>query len=648
MRKQSCSPLPLAPLAGRGCREAAGEGTFLTATHAPSSGPSLRSGPPSPRKRGEGQRGWLLAVLLAISTATFAQEAQEPKALTIAVEPLGDSDQGVVARVTFRFAEPADSGPVNPFFLQGSFMQNGQVLRNFRFPVREQSTSLSTVQTFAAGETEIEVRLIMPLEEGAPVIIAKTTEKVTLAPTGKPYVAGDDEDAEGVFAEGVVPETVGAVKIRPPRRDLAPNLFAIEVDVLPPVKRVEFWVEGKKIMARNAPPFTAELDLGKLPKRVEVKAIGYDARGRYVDADAFVVNERETPLELKITRTETPDGVSHFKLSLQNPKGVAIKNVVLFAGDQKLQEWTRPPYAISIPTARLAGQEFVRASAFDETGYEASDLLFLSGDRYIEEIEVNLVELPVSISSATGQPVSDLQQQNFSILENGKPQKISSFNFAANLPISVGVLLDHSGSMEKRMGDAKAAAVDFFKSIIRKDDRAFIAAFASDPTKNAPFVSSVTTLEAQVNAIPDAGGGTSLYDAIVTGLYRFRNVQGRKALIVITDGDDTTSRLTYDDMLTYARASRVPLYFIGIGFVGPLGGGSKMRALAAETGGIAYMIRNTSQLAETYKQLEQDLRSQYLLSYHTESSKKDQSYRTIEVKVDRPDAKVRTIRGFIP
>jgi hypothetical protein len=132
------------------------------------------------------------------------------------------------------------------------------------------------------------------------------------------------------------------VKIRAPRRDVAPNLFIVDVDVLPPVKRVEFWVEGKKVLARNAPPFNAELDLGTLPKRVEVRAVGYDAQGRYVDADAFVVNERDTPLELKITRTITPDGVSHFKLSLQNPKGTGIKNVVLYAGDQKLHEWTRP------------------------------------------------------------------------------------------------------------------------------------------------------------------------------------------------------------------------------------------------------------------------------------------------------------------
>jgi Ca-activated chloride channel family protein len=590
----------------------------------------------------------LAFALLALSA--FAQEPTRP--ITVAIEPLGDTETAVAVRVSFRFAQPAEVEPGAELFLQGSFMQGGQVIRNFRYPItRESGSAMRTVQAFAPGAVEVEVRIVMPIDEGAPVIVAKVAETFTIAKTGTPYVATVEDGAEALLAEGVLPETVGAVKIRAPRRDVAPNLFIVDVDVLPPVKRVEFWVEGKKVLARNAPPYNAELDLGTLPKRVEVRAVGYDAQGRYVDADAFVVNERDTPLELKITRTTTPDGVSHFKLSLQNPKGTTIRNVILYAGDQKLHEWIRPPYAISIPTARLAGHEFVRASAFDDTGYEASDLLFLNGERFIEEMEVNLVELPVTVNDAGGLPLASLVQSNFTVLENNKPQKISSFNFAANLPISVGVLLDHSGSMEKRMDDAKTAAIDFFKSIIRKNDRAFIAPFASEPARTTPFVSDVATLEAQVNAVPVAGGGTALYDAIVTGLYRFRNLQGRKALIVITDGDDTTSRLSYDEMLTYVRASRVPLYFIGIGFgfgPGSLGGPGKMRALAAETGAVAYLIRNTKQLPEAYKAIEQDLRSQYLLSYHTESTKKDRAYRAIEVKVDRPDAKVRTIRGFIP
>ena len=587
------------------------------------------------------------AVLLLAAPFLAADE----KAVTVTLEPLGDTEAGVAARVSFRFAKPSDVTEDSALVLQGSLMQGGKVLRNFRYVVPpEKNGEARTVQVFQEGEVIVETRLIVDeTTESSPLVVGKTVDTFTIAKTGTPYVADLEDGAEAVFAEGTLPEVVGAVKIRTPRRDVAPNLFIVNVDAQPPVKRVEFWVDGKKVIARNAPPYSAELDLGKLPKRVEVRAVGYDAQGRYVDADAFVVNERETPLELKITRTNTPDGVAHFKLSVMNPKNTNIKNVVLYAGDKKLHEWTRPPYAIDIPLARLEGYEFVRASAFDSTGYEASDLMFLTGDRYIEEIEVNVVELPVQVTDATGIPIPNLTEKNFTVLENGQPKQIASFNYAANLPLSLGVLLDHSGSMEKRMVDAKAAAVEFFRSIIKINDRAFIAGFSAEPSRSAPFVFDPGSLETQVNAVPDAGGSTALYDAIVTGLYRFRNVQGRKALVVITDGEDTSSRLSYDDMLTYARSARVPLYFIGIGFgLGDFGGPGKMKALAAETGGVMYLIRNVKQLGETYKQLEADLRSQYLLTYRTESTKKDTAYRTIEVKVDQPNARVRTIRGFIP
>jgi VWFA-related protein len=587
----------------------------------------------------------LSAMWFLLAFSAIAQESQDRVAITL--EPLGDSDAGIVTRVTFRFVTPIEPSAEAQLALQGSFLQNGLVVRNFRHVIpEERPRQVTAVQTFAEGTADVEVRLIQAGEEDQPpLLLFKTSASFPVNKTGKPYVASAADGAEAAFAEGVVPESVGAVRILTPQRDIAPNLFKVSVEVLPPVTRVEFWVEGRKVMARNAPPYSVELDLGKLPKRVEVRAIGFDRQNRYVDADAFIVNERDTPLEVKITRTETPDGLSHFKLSIQNPKGTNLRNVILYAGDRKLHEWSGPPYALDLPTARLAGTEFVRASVIDETGYEAADLLFLSGDRYIEQMEVNLVELPVTVSDAAGAPVTNLEQKNFTVIENGKPQTISSFNFAANLPISVGVLLDHSGSMEKRMDVAKSAAVEFFKRIVKKGDRAFIAAFAGDPARNAPFVSEVATLEAQVEAIPKAGGGTALYDAIITGLYRFRNVQGRKALIVITDGEDTTSRMAYEEMLTYARASRVPLYFIGVGFV--LGDG-KMKSLASETGGIAYFIRNADQLGETYRKLEEDLRSQYLIAYQTESSKKDTDYRTVEVKVDRPNAKVRTIRGYLP
>jgi Ca-activated chloride channel family protein len=570
--------------------------------------------------------------------------------LTVVLEPLGDSAEGVVARVSYRFAVPTDAPSGVPLELTGSISQNGQVVKRFRYPVLPSTTSpITSIQTLQPGAVEIDARLMVPLEEQTPVILAKATQTFTIAKTGTAYVAHEGEGAEAILAEGVVPEGVGAVKIVPPRRDVAPNLFVVEVEVTPPVTRVEWWVEGKKILARNAPPYRAELDLGALPKRVEVRAIGYDAQGRYVDADAFVVNEHETPLEVKITRTVTPDGVSHFKLSVQNPKATVIKSAEFFAGQKKLHAWSGPPYALDVPAAALKGVEFVRASVLDETNYEASDLLFLNGARFSEEIEVNLIELPVMVVDHAGVPVTDLKQTDFTVLENGKPQKITTFNYASNLPIAAGVLIDHSGSMKPRMAQAKAAALEFFKKIMKGGDRAFATGFAFDAVSSAPFVTDVGSLEQQVNAIPDASGGTSLYDAIVTGLYRFRTLQGRKALIILTDGEDTTSRTSYDDMLTYARSARVPLYFIGVGLgIFDAAGVSKMKALAAETGGIAYFIHDIKQIGETYTQLEKDLRSQYLIAYNTQSTGKDKAYRKVDMTVSRPNTTVRTIRGFIP
>lgn len=596
----------------------------------------------------------LIAVFFLALVPTLALAADPAPApadaISIEVIALGDTDAGIVARITMKFDFPDPPPADTPLVLQGSFMHDGAVVKNFRLQLPPDSNDRAAfIQTLPPGDVTVDVKVLVPLEESAPLILAKSTKKTTIAATGHPYVADAGDGAEAFVAEGTVPESSGAVKIRPPKRDLAPNLFKVQVDVKPPVQRVEFWVDDKKIFTKNAAPYETELDLGSLPKRIEVKVIGYDKAGRYIDADAWVVNERDSQLEAKLTRTVTPDGVTHVKLSVQNPKNRDLKKIELYAGDRKIFEWRTPPFAVDLPASQLKDVQFLRASVTDDTDYEATDLVFLDGSRFGEQIDVNLVELPVSVSSPGGGPIVDLKESDFTILEDKKPQKISSFGFATNLPISVGVLVDHSGSMKPRIDAAKKAAIEFFSDIVGPKDRAFFGSFAWDPNKISPFVTDVGSLRLQAENTPAAEGGTSLYDAIVSGLYRFRSVAGRKALIVVTDGEDTTSRLTYDDMLSYARGARVPIYFIGIGIGGMLGAGSgTMKSLSAETGGVAYFIKGVDQLKETYDKLESDLRSQYLLTYYAQSGKDDHKYRTVEVQTNRTGAKVRTIRGYLP
>lgn len=597
---------------------------------------------------------------MVIATPGWAQAPDKPIAplpakssaasVTIETASLGDSAEGVVSRITLRFTVPEEVAPQIPLVVQGSIIQGGKVVRNFRYPLRDtERGTFNFVQTLPVGSVDIEARVMVPVEEETPIIVAKSAVTVVVSKTNQPYLATEAEGAEGIIAEGVVPETMGAVRILPPRRKLAMNLFLVDVEVKDPVKRVEFFVEGKKIFIKNAPPYKAELDLGTLPKQVEVRVVGYDAAGRYVDADAWIVNERDNPMEVKITRTTTPDDVSHFKISIQNLTNKGITSVALYANDDKLFEWKKPPYAVDVPNRKLASYQFVRVAAINSDGLEASDLLFLDGNRFMEEVEVNFVELPVTVLDPAGVPVLDLKASDFQAFEDKKPKKISAFNLATNLPLSVGLLLDHSGSMEKRIGEAREASVKFFEAILGENDRAFFGGFAWETKSVSPFVTSVETLRAQVGQLPNAEGGTAIYDAIVSGLYKFRSVPGRKALVLVTDGEDTVSRIPYNEMLTYVRASRVPIYFVGIGLSAmDFSATNKMKALAAETGGVAYFPKNIEELKKTYEQLNKELRSQYLIGYYTDSSKNDRKYRTIEVKTTRPNVRIRTIRGFIP
>ncbi|HEY0590790.1 MAG TPA: VWA domain-containing protein, partial [Thermoanaerobaculia bacterium] len=506
----------------------------------------------------------------------------------------------------------------------------------------------SMVQALPVGTVTVEARLLSGSDD-APLLLGRASRTADIAATGTPYTAPAGAAPDEIVAEGVVPETAGAVRIREPRRDVAPNLFIVDVDARDPVKRVEFWIDGKKLLTRNAPPWRAEVDLGAIPQRVELKVIGYDVRGRFIDSDAWIVNERGNDLEVVLTRTETKDGLSHFRVSVQNPKHASLRSVYLTLDAERVIEWKRPPYAIEIPTARLEGKDFVQAVVVDSTGAETSDLLYLDPNRYVEEVDVNLVELPVTVSDESGAPIANLQKSDFAVLEDDKPQTIETFGFATNLPLSVGILVDHSGSMKERIEEARNAALEFFVQILREGDKAFFGGFSFDARAITPFTSEIGALQRQVLDLPPAEGGTALHDAIVGGLYRFRAVQGRKALVIVTDGDDTASKIDYDAMLQYVRASRVPLYFIGVG-LGRIDFGltGRLRSLAAETGGVAFFIAKPEELGPTYESLEKELRSQYLIGYYTRSTKNDRGYRTVEVRVNRPGAKVRTVRGFIP
>lgn len=450
--------------------------------------------------------------------------------------------------------------------------------------------------------------------------------------------------------EKVPPGTTGLVKILPPPHEVPVGLLRVGVEVKPPVTRVEFYLDEKRLLVKNRPPYEVEVDLGKIPRKQTLKALGFDKRGTFVDADAWAINERDARLAVSIL--ELPAKLAadvELKVAVQSIAGGTPRSVKVYADDQLLKEWTSPPYSVTLPSDRLKKATLLRATAVDEEGKEYSDLKLLKGEsRFISRVEVDLVELNVSVLDAEGRSVKGLSKGDFTVLEDGAPQELRSFEFTESLPLSLGIVIDGSGSMKDSMPLVHEAATEFIQKLITEKDQGFVMEFRESPVLLAAMSKRPADL---IRAVREtrASGGTALYDSVVMALYQFRAVPGKKAVVILSDGKDNHSWTDYATLRRYARSAGVPLYFIGldISFL-EVGLKTKMNELAADTGAEAFYVGSAKDLAQIYRKIEAELRSQYFMSYLTSSKKPDDQFRAVEVRLKDPKLKARTIRGYFP
>lgn len=442
----------------------------------------------------------------------------------------------------------------------------------------------------------------------------------------------------------------GLVRIVPPRQEVPVGLLRVEAEVAPPVARVEFWLDEKRILVRNRPPYSVEIDLGNIPRKQTLKALGFDAQGNFLDADAWAINERDARLAVRILELPTTEsGTVELKVTVQSIAGGEVKSLKLFLDTDLVKEWTRPPYTVAVPADRLKRATLLRATAIDAEGKEFSDVQLLKGERrFVSRVAVNLVELHISVFDAEGRFVKGLPKDAFTVFEDGVPQEISAFEFAEALPLSLGIVIDGSGSMKESMPLVHEAATGFVEGMIREKDQGFVVEFREAPTLLASLTKERADL---VRAIREtrAAGATALYDAVVLALYQFRALPGRKAIVVLTDGDDNHSWSDYETLRRYARTAGIPIYFIGmrIPFL-ELGIKPKLRELAGDTGGEAFFIGKAAELPEIYRKIETELRSQYFVSYLTNSKKGENEFRSVAVRLSDLKLRPKTIRGYFP
>jgi Ca-activated chloride channel family protein len=253
------------------------------------------------------------------------------------------------------------------------------------------------------------------------------------------------------------------------------------------------------------------------------------------------------------------------------------------------------------------------------------------------------VEVYASVTDSRGEPIAGLKQTDFELREDGNPQVISNFT-AGEFPLSVAIALDRSFSMEgSRLALAKAAARAFLGEL-RQGDESMVVAIGSEVQTVAPLS---TDRAAQLDAVSrlDAFGTTGLYDAIVSAIDNVQPAKGRRALVLLSDGDDRYSRATAAEALDRARRSDVMIYPVAIGSNRP----PMFAELATLTGGRSFHAREPGALTATLRAIAHELHQQYLLGYtpSTPLVAGSNEWRSINVSVKRPGAQVRARDGYL-
>jgi VWFA-related protein len=551
--------------------------------------------------------------------------------------------------------------------LQGTLLQNGETKDTFKYPVSGTlggggAFTYSFLRALKPGTYR--VKLVFTDPGGGHVLGDGEAELAVPEVSGefRPEMAPADAstlpDAEGiVIADEAAAATRPAahageelLKILPPNRETPVGLLRLEAEVRPPIRRVEFYLDDKLLVARTRPPYSVEIDLGNVPRRQTLRAVGYDDGGAVVDEDAWAINEGNARVAVRVLPELHPsEGKVRVKVAVQSISGGVAQKVELFLDDKKIGTWTAPPYETTIPYTQYTKGNYLRATAVTEDGREANDIRMLKGpSTTVESVRVDVVQLHVSALDKAGHFVKGLVKDDFTIQEDGKPQPVSGFEVAENMPLNIGLVVDASGSMEKGMPFVHDASAELFRTLMRPKDQGFVVEFRDKPRFLQELTSDSGSLQRAARDIR-AEGATALYDAMVLGLYQFRTLQGRKALIVVTDGDDNRSHVEYETLLRYARSAGAPIYFIAVNIpITDFKSKHITKEIAAESGGEVFSISSAAKMSEVTKRIEEELRSQYIVAFRSDSTKPPSEYRAVAIASKKPGLVLRTIRGYIP
>ncbi|HUK19005.1 MAG TPA: VWA domain-containing protein [Bryobacteraceae bacterium] len=290
------------------------------------------------------------------------------------------------------------------------------------------------------------------------------------------------------------------------------------------------------------------------------------------------------------------------------------------------------------------------------------------------KVDVDVVNVLASVRDKRGGLVANLEKKDFTVFEDGKQQEIKYFTRETDLPLTIGLLVDVSGSQRNLIEIERSAAAQFFSQVLRKKDEAFLIMFGEEAELLQDYTNSPRLLTAGLSQlrvssgvgglgpgpVPTSGDprGTVLYDAVyLAANEKMRSEVGRKVIVVITDGVDEGSRLPIKQAVEAAQKADAVIYSIdysdpgayGFGPFGHMsvgGGEAALRQMSDETGGHVYRVDRRHTLDQVFTELQEEMRSQYSIGYTPLNDVKDGSYRKLDIRASSKDLKVQARKGY--
>ncbi len=545
------------------------------------------------------------------------------------------------------------------FLVTGEVLQAGELFDSFRvrfdLPSRQGAPATDLPLAIERVLRPGSYRLVLKVQELATKKAIRFEREIEVeAGSATPEGLAQAERSRGAESAPRMAETSPAVPIRilPPAGDLKAGTVRIDAEVGDPrIKKVTFQLEDKPILTKAKPPFSVELNLGALPSSRTVRALGYDASGTLIGTDEFSLNPGGQRFAVRLLAPRPglyEGGRRSAEAEIKVPDGETLDRLELFVDEHRVATLYQPPWLQPIDLPAGGAIVAVRALAYLADGRSSEDLVVLNAPGEVGRIEVRLVELPVDVTDSTGHAVADLAASDFSITEDGTAQTLLRCDRVENLPIRAALLLDTSASMESSLGQVQQAAGGFLRGALRPGDRAAVLRFSEKPVIEVPFTGDVDKLVAGLAGLA-AERSTALFDSLVFALDYMKGLAGPRALVVLTDGGDKSSRFDFDQTIEAAKRSGVVIYAIGLALPKTeISARRHLEKLAETTGGLALFPNDAAELGDLYRAIDRDLRSRWLLSYQSTQSSNDGSFRRVEVGLKRPGLEVKAPAGYAP